>query len=460
MTSDCCTLFVGENLWHVGVLLADGARIERVAFSRDAVLDARIAEAKKCLAELGVVDQRIVLALPTSWCLCATISTGELERAGRRRAMGFRFEEHLPISAEDIVADYVDGGDGEALGVCGELERLQSIVAAIESAGFRVQHICPAAFLAAAHAIELHPNIAGVLLGDRGDEQIKASVVGDFIELHKSKPTHWWWLAGDEAGLRARLMLWAIAQDKPARLLALDCVCSPTNDMPSGVRHEWITLSDTSKLCAATTFAAKLLRGAASPWIDLRRDVLVAPDRYHRYRKPIQALVLSSVFMLACIIGVTQWRSWQYQVLSKEYIRQQNDIFKAVLPNQRVPGSISGRLLSEHQKLMGLGGQSAGGTSDEPLNPTSALAHLGSLLGALPTDVRYRILDVSIQPDLIRVNGQVRNHVDADRITASLRATGAYEVEPPKTQALGEGGMSFIFTATPHTAQLPKRDEP
>ena len=83
------------------------------------------------------------------------------------------------------------------------------------------------------------------------------------------------------------------------------------------------------------------------------------------------------------------------------------------------------------------------------------------MLKALPGQGRYRLLDLNIQPDLIRLEGQVQNHADADVVAAGLRQSGLYDVEPPKTQALKERGVGFAFTAIPRPdGGLPKAGPP
>ena len=139
-------VFVSDEAWRLGVAPASGP----VATAADATLEARAAAIKEHLAALGDVGSSVILALPSAWCLSATVSTEGLDRSSRRRAMGFCLEEHLPIAAEDVVADYVTADDGTAMGVCAEFVKLEAIVTALEAVGLRVRHVCPAALLSAA----------------------------------------------------------------------------------------------------------------------------------------------------------------------------------------------------------------------------------------------------------------------------------------------------------------------
>jgi len=153
------------------------------------------------------------------------------------------------------------------------------------------------------------------------------------------------------------------------------------------------------------------------------------------------------VLLLVAVIGVTQWRAGRYAAIEADLAGREVELFKQTFPDQRVPVNIKSRLASEARKLAGLSGREAGDVA--AMRPTSALVHLYALLASLPGDLRFRILDLSIDPDQLRVTGEARAHGDAERIAGSLRDTGRYEVDPPRTQALADRGVSFTFTARP-----------
>jgi hypothetical protein len=45
-----------------------------------------------------------------------------------------------------------------------------------------------------------------------------------------------------------------------------------------------------------------------------------------------------------------------------------------------------------------------------------------------------------------------RTHAEAEAMAAALRQCGLYDVEPPKTQAMKDQGVSFVFSAKPNAA--------
>ena len=160
-------------------------------------------------------------------------------------------------------------------------------------------------------------------------------------------------------------------------------------------------------------------------------------------------MAAAAVLLALSVAGAMQWRGRQYQALGRQYVQQQAAVFREAMPGQRVPASIKARLTSERRRLEALGGEVDGAA---PAAGVSALAHLRAVLANLPADVRWRILDLNIQSSLIRVDGQALSHADAEGVASQLRQAGLYEVDPPKTQALRDGGVSFVFLARPIVA--------
>jgi hypothetical protein len=448
MTSDQFTIFVGDGAWHVAAVRDAQARLAPVA-AADAALPARIGALREQLVAMGYADEPVVLALASSWCLCANLSTEGLERGQRRREMAFRLEEHLPVSAEDLVADFINTRDAQAMGVCCELARVEPLVAAMEAAKIAVRHICPAATLAAEHAVGQHAQLGAVLLGWQDNAAAAGATSYDVLEIEAGKLSRWWWLAGDGPAAGAHLAGVAATREQPVLLAVLGC-----DELPgqageyAGLRR--VDLQPPEAAQAAACQAARILQQGTSPWVDLRRDKLAAPQKHQVCAKPMAALVIAAAALLVAVSGVMVWRGWQYGAMLDQSLQRQSRIFRAAMPAQTVPPNIKGRLQSEQRKLAGLAG--ASGSAGAAAATPSALVRLRDVLANLPGDLRYRILDLSIQPDLVRLEGQARSHVEAERLAASLRQSGLFDVEPPNTQAIRDAGVSFRFTAKPRAS--------
>ncbi len=453
-------ILVSDAAWRVGCLREGMVHLHGVPVDADAPMSARAAAAREQLAQWGYAGEPVALALPSSWCLSATISTDGLERSGRRQAMAFQLEEHLPISAEETIAQFIESGNGTALGVCGELARLDQVIAALEQAEVPVRYVCPQAFLAAAHAVAGSSDIDTVLIGPSAKDGHNGGGENgyDMIEFEQGKPSRWWWLSNDEALTTERLRTALTAQGEPKHVALVACNGVIHQVTQECSRTEPVDLADLNSEEAAVRFASKVLNDTATPWINLRSGALAAPNRLKVYYGPAALLAAAMLLLLGSVIGVTWWRGIQYREQAATDSSRQEDVFKEALPDKRISVSAQRTLEREYERKRALAG---GGAVVDAEAHVPALVQLRQVLGALPRDIRFRILELDIHPELIRVYGHARNHVDPTRIAAALRQSGHFEVEPPKTEVLAEGGVEFRFTAKAIAAAAGSRgDEP
>lgn len=440
------TILAVSKDWRI-VRVEDGAAtVVPVDAPADADDEAIVQSLKTRLADLGHAGEPVVLAMATAACLSATVSTEQVKSSGRHQALAFRLEEHLPISAEDFIADYSDFDADAALGVCVELAPLKRWVDRLEAAMIPVRHITPMALLAAQFVAEQDPSLDGVLIARDGDASPRPGF--DLVRLRRAKLSRWEWLDRQGADLTQRIARWAASSSARPRLarVGFDPASDPSlRELPV----DWAPTAPVGVQEAAGRHAAEVLQEKAGLWIDWRRDALAAADALRTYRGPLAVMIAALVLLLAAFCVVAQWRGREYRSMAGQYADQQAEVFRGVMGAAQSTSNIKGRLLSERRKLAGLGGVAAGGTSPAAIQPISALEHLRRVLQSLPRELRFRVLDLSIQPDLIRVDGQALSHAEAEQIAGAVRQTGLYEVEPPKTESLRERGVSFVFTAKP-----------
>src|SRR5205814_7079477 len=105
------------------------------------------AAAADSLKQLGHGASPVTLAIPSNWCLCATIRTDDLLKSDYKSLL-YRLEEKLPWPAESITADFIRHNDS-ALGICIKTEKVRPLIDALESHGIPIQIITPTALLAA-----------------------------------------------------------------------------------------------------------------------------------------------------------------------------------------------------------------------------------------------------------------------------------------------------------------------
>lgn len=441
---DQCTIFVDDGLWRLAVATEAAVQSHDIDLPDGEPIDTTAQRVSEMLTEHGLVGQ-VMLALPSGWCLSACVETAGLGRSNRRQSLRYLLEEQLPISAEDSVADFVEH-QATALGVAVDTARLSPIVEALQAHGIGVKGICPAAFLTAAGLVQKFGEASAIAMKHEGGI--------DLIELNRQSPSRWWWLPQD-ASLHDQLARWreTMADDDED---ADQWVALGLSDSLDGLDEMDIVLADDQVESGdhlAAQYAKQLLAGEVVPWIDLRRDALAAPDRYLQHQKQFGILAAAITFFLLCVIGATFWRGSQYQEHTGEVDSELIGLYKQAMPGQRVPagGMIVSRLQSEQRRLAGIGGQAntPGASLGEALQQTSALKQLHTVLTAWPSTLRYRISDMTIEPNLVRVNGQAADAVIPDKLAESLRVTGAYQVDPANTRALSDFGFSFGFLARP-----------
>lgn len=434
------TVFPRDAGWRVIGVRNGAVHQHELECSPDATLDDRAVAVRRAMEAAGDGNTAVTVALPSSWCLCARISTEDLGRGKRLQAMGFRLEEQLPISAEDVIADYVETSDGEALGVCCEAARAGELGDALTRAGIVIERVSPAALLATAHVLARHRDADAVLLRSRPPGNAPADL--DLVEIDGGRPVRWWWFADDEDALRERLAARQADRQSAAKVLAVGCDPSRPDTGGDPDMIEPAALDANNLDDAAAGRAARLHEEGMPAWIDLRPEGLAPTQRLSASRRRVGALAAAVILLLGSLLIVTQWRGRRYRALSREHERRQVDLYRKAFPGRRLPVSVKGRLISEYRKLRGqASGDEGGGLR------FSALGRLGDVLSVLPTDLRYRVLDLTIDPDRVRMEGQTLSHADAERLAAGIRGLDGYDVEPPRTQALADGGVSFVFAA-------------
>lgn len=419
---------------------AAGDEIERAEVSAgpDATPEQFADAAAAALASLGYAGEGVLLAVPSAWCLCAAVRLDDLPARGGRRAMAYRLEEKLPVSAEEVVADFIATVDGAtALGVCVEKKTLAPVVEALEARGAAVEAIAPASLLALQHLLGDSGSAPGV-----GDADVILWPAGEgsleLFTLRHGLPRSWALLPNEPKDLLLQLGL--TPRDRPeARTVVAVGLAQPLLEALTGlpgvcVIEQTAAAPDASAAATARAVAA----GDALLWVNLRRDDLALRDALRAVRTPLTLAAAAVVLCLVSLCGAMLWRAHRYDRLAAAYAGEQRAAFAETFPGQAVPLDIASRLASEERALRGV----SGGDASAPPPESPGLLILRDLLAHLPGDVRYRVLDLRLDGGRFTVEGQALSHGDADAIAASLRRHGGFEVEPPRTEQLADSSAA------------------
>lgn len=96
-------------------------------------------------------------------------------------------------------------------------------------------------------------------------------------------------------------------------------------------------------------------------------------------------------------------------------------------------------------------------------------------LRRLPTDLRYRLVELRIDGDKLYLEGQTKSHSDAEMLATALRravpspepkpgktnpTSPGFVVEPPRSDQMPDGTVAFSLVAYLPAASSANRSEP
>ncbi len=400
-------LFAGDANWLAGAIIGGAPRISEIALPASATPDQIAVQCAQSLKQLGHGASPITLAIPSNWCVCASVRTEDLPKADYK-SLVYRLEEKLPWPAEAVTADFIRR-ENNALGVCIKTDRLRPLIDALESHGIPVQIITPAALLAA----------AGQAISDTSLLMLRSAHQVDMLVMQDGKPTAWSIATTDELDIELQ-----------RNFLSLDL----PPDTPQ------IKVSEPDALALAT--AQSLTQSGREPWINLRRNDLAAPDKLRLHRRAFNALLSSAAILLITLTGVFHFRSHQYRQQAIQSSDQLSGAFSRHFPAWEVPANIKAVIESEHRRLI------SSPSADLPAEATSsALPTLYSLLAHLPPDTSINVQRLTANSDSLDLEAQLRSYEDADLIAAAARKAGL-EVPPPQVRKEANNLWSLTLHAT------------
>ena len=494
-------LLVHETLWRIGVRTphVPTTRWIDVAAPQPANPETLAASIAKALTTLHYAGDPLVLAIPAAWCLAAAVSTADLPRGkkARHQALRYRLEERLPLAAEEFVASYcpaphspmtsttsphsvpstsvpvssateqapasinlgapiVDAEDpisanSEVLAVAVAIERLAPVVQALEAQGIAIGPICPTTFLAVQTYAGRLPKQVRIFW--EIEEHLETLV------LQGGVPKNWTILKSDVSAVQRHLALAALQENTSLPCEFLDSSLATESLKRISSAPKAAVQPAVEGGCGAADWAAQaaeqVLAGSLAPWIDLRCDAMATQDRCRMFRRPLNTALAAAAVLAVCLTVGLAWQAHRYTLATADLQGRQEAIYRRLYPGSPMPQGVHARLQSEALRLRAISGQSA----DLP-RQGSALLTIYDVLRRLPTDVRYRILDMRFGPTEFVLEGQSKSHGDADAIATGLRRQNGFVVEPTRTEQLSTGQIAFTIagkTLPPVTETLEKK---
>ncbi len=425
MSARSFILYVGAERWRMGCVVEGKARLEDVD-GRDATA------ARRALERIGWQGQAVVLALPTAWCFSASISLEGLPPQDRV-AMGFRFEEQLPLSAEELVSDFVMG-DSTALAVGARLDQVREVIALLESVGVAVQSASPGTMLAAQQWARECIEETWVVLAAEGEHC-------NVLVMRMGHPAGWALCRGEDVPVQVGLMLDGVKVDA---VLRADVTAEVAHSIQGGGTD---SIEARSLDEAAAHTADCIFWGRMRAWVEFRRGPLALRDRMRQQRKAMNALLGAACVLLIVGSAIMLYRAQRYERLAKQRDHELVQAFAAQFPDWQAPANVRTVLESERRKRM------AQTNGDLPAAArTSALETMRGALAKVPADLRISIDRMTFSDQTFMLQGKARSMEDADALAKAARQ-GGLEVPPPLTRKEADGSWGFTLNGGRAAAQ-------
>lgn len=416
--------------WWIGQLDTAGSQLK--AAELGSTHDDMAAHLAQQLDVAGYHGEGLLLGVASRSCLSARVPLDQSRSVDRTTAT-YALEAWLPLSAEDIVGDFIIQGR-EALGVAVRTQDQLELLQALERRGICVYTICPTSLLALQNYLPAENADDAQVVVWGNDQELELFV------LHDGRPVQWQLLSADPDVLGRHLEVTAAEYAHVLRLWAIDL---PERILNSVSQLESVRLEQTVScrlIDQAVAMANQIMNSKRQPWIQLARSALAPPDPHWAIRRELRIAHASLLIFVAALAVALIWRAGRYEGRAEQLQAEQVRVFRDVLPDQRVPLGIRSRMESE---LTRLAEQTAASGS---LNAPSAFALLHRVLASLPEEGKYHIAEARFDGEEVYLEGRVPRHADADAMALALRQDG-FDVELPQTEQRNEQGVKLELSA-------------
>ncbi len=429
MSLQACIVIERSDEW----LIVVGKKTEHLA------LDVSNNELVACVTLMtkhaGLKNPNCVLAPASTSCFFAALDLGAEIDVRDRAALVFELEDHLPIDAESMVADFVlvpsSSENKTVASVAIEVGRWREIADAFESAGIPVASIVPAAVLAARSICR------NLDFTDTVQLLLVAGSDCDLIKVKNEMIVDWKHTRVDANLLRRHQLFDAGGSDQVVAVGADEAQVSMIRSV-----YEAIEVAPESSESHIIRGAELLFTKASPRWFDLRRDQLGPSDPLRPIQTQLRLVALAAAACLLAVLIGGWWRTQRIETEIENVRGRQQELFKTAFPDTKVPAALLRRVRSEYARVMG----SRGATSQVDV-PKSAPKILCALLTALPDDVRFRIKSVKVLNGQVDLDLQVRVPTDAGKLAMSLESSG-FNVKPPVTTQKDAKTFDSVLEAT------------
>ena len=374
--------------------------------------------ASSIIGDAEIKNAHVVIAPSSKSCYFVKLIPSDDIEMRDRSALTYELEDHLPIDAESMVADFVaiesTSDDAKACGALAvPVQPWLQIVDAFESADLPVRSIVPAAVLETR------------TLSDETDanETVRWLLIDgphcDCISTRGETILSWNHLSTDGPALKRQLLLDRSNIDRTVVVGADASELESVRSIQPDLQTKQVAPGE-----LVQQGARLLLDNRSQRWFDLRRDQLGPTDPLRAIGKQLRWVsVAAALCFLAFAIGGWWRSSWIEQEITRTQ-NEQNELFREAFPGSRV-SAVLRRVRSEHTRVRGSRGQ-----NPDVEVPVSATKVLRELLTGLPEDVKFKIASIDIQSGNAQVDLAVQKFPHIDTIVDALSARGFVVPDP------------------------------
>lgn len=410
-------LIEGSTHWHLSSSEAE-VRLCPVDCPASQVVSEAVARIKPTKA-----GSALAILLNATSVLHSSFPRSDTGGTKARAALEFRLEANLPLSAEEFVAAFQldPKADGQVAAIATEKTRLLELISLLRSEGIELHGVFPGSLLVAQTLLDQKkiPTSAALVLARKHSSET--------LVICKQLVRSWRLENGiAEAERGTTVILKQLDLQLPQVIAGMPPDLEAVN-RTAEIKHLEVDLDQLERDCARSMIAHN-----TAAWFDLLDAASLESGDANSASNWLTRLAGTAALCLLVIAGALFWRASETRRLTNELRQSQQEVFRRVFPDKRVPTAVLARLRSEHAKVTASRSTSS---SELPL-PAPALPIIQKLVEALPNDVPFSVQELRVENGDVYLDVEVQQHSEAGAITTALQSKGI-NFSPPTTELAG-----------------------
>lgn len=361
----------------------------------------------------------------------------EFHGANNRQELAFRFEEGLPVNAEDLLCDFVlperkKQNSTESILALGTLRELVlGLNESFRSRGLQIESVASETLVhtqAAISAFALPENGCLLVPNTNSFDAVVWSDAGLIAWRHGLSPV--------KIQRDLQLLFGELQEELNVFVLSREDSNELVESLPPKLCERVLHSHERNFDDAYVGCITK----RKELWSDFARDP--ALQTFTAAQQTQVTLLCASVcFLILCTVA--WWKSWQFDTQRQRVRDEQTAVFDEAFPGQKAPNAVLKRMRSELAKARGASTPQA----DIEL-PTRSIALIQGIVSALPEAGQASIQQLRVNKQNATLTVHIPTHETAASIADRLRSA-KFAVAPPTTETLRDTVRATITITLP-----------